>query len=109
MRGNHETCNRNPVGWFTSLLPRRYQGACQRFTEPYITSLHVLSFAVIDSAEAANESHTARDRGVRPSVRPAGGDTAVGSWLVTHRPAWRILEGKEGEFDVENASYAAGS
>jgi hypothetical protein len=27
--------------------------------------------------------------------------------LVTHRPVWGILDGKEREFEVENATYAA--
>ena len=28
---------------------------------------------------------------------------------MTHRPVWGILEGKDREFDVENATYAASS
>jgi len=108
MRGNHETCDRNPVGWFTFLDPRSYQAACQRFTEPYVTSLHGLAFAVIDSAEAADTSDTpeeaaeyARQFDLLAAITPPG------SWLVTHRPVWGILEGKEGEFEVDNATYAA--
>jgi hypothetical protein len=108
MRGNHETCDRNPVGWFTFFDPRRYQPACQRFTDPYVMTLHGLSFAVIDSAEAADETDTpeetaeyARQFHLLAEIAPSG------SWLVTHRPVWGILEGKEREFDVENATYAA--
>ena len=33
--------------------------------------------------------------------------TPPGSWLVTHRPVWGILAGKEGEFEVENAAFEA--
>ena len=108
MRGNHETCDRNPVGWFSFLDPRRYQPTCQRFTEPYVTTLHGVSFAVIDSAEAADTSDTpeetaeyARQFDLLAEMTPPG------SWLVTHRPVWGILEGKESEFEVENATYAA--
>ena len=108
MRGNHETCDRNPVGWFTFLDPRRYQAACQRFTDPYVTTLPGVVFAVIDSAEAADTSDTpeetaeyARQFGLLADMSPPG------SWLVTHRPVWGILEGKGTEFEVENATYAA--
>jgi hypothetical protein len=58
IRGNHESCNRNPVRWFTFLDPRRCQSTCQRFTEPYVATLRGISFAVIDSAEAAHTSKT---------------------------------------------------
>jgi Calcineurin-like phosphoesterase len=108
MRGNHETCDRNPVGWFTFLDPRQDQSRCQRFTEPYVTTLPGVSFAVIDSAEAADASDTpqeaaeyARQFDLLDEITPSG------SWLVTHRPVWGILADKEGEFQVENAAYEA--
>jgi hypothetical protein len=108
MRGNHETCDRNPVGWFTFLDPRHYQAPCQRFTEPYVTSLPGLSFAVIDSAEAADTSDTpeeaaeyARQFDLLAEITPPR------SWLVTHRPVWGIFEDKTGELESENATYAA--
>jgi len=110
MRGNHETCDRNPVGWFTFLDPRRYQASCLRFTEPYTMTLHGLSFAVIDSAEAADESDTPEETAEYTREFDLLAEIATpGSWLVTHRPVWGILEGKEREFDVENAAYAASS
>jgi hypothetical protein len=110
MRGNHETCDRNPEGWFTFLDPRRYQAACQRFTEPYTMTLLGLSFAVIDSAEAADESESAEETAEYTREFDLLGEIATpGSWLVTHRPVWGILEGNRREFDVENATYAASS
>ena len=110
MRGNHETCDRNPVGWFTFLDPRRYQAACQRFTEPYVIPLHGPSFAVIDSAEAADESDTPEETAEYTREFGLLAEMATPrSWLVTHRPVWGILEGKDREFDVENATYAANS
>jgi hypothetical protein len=108
MRGNHETCDRNPEGWFTFLDPRRYQTACQRFTDPYVIPLHGPSFAVIDSAEAADESDTPEETAEYTRQFGLLAQIATpGSWLVTHRPVWGILEGKDREFDVENATYAA--
>jgi hypothetical protein len=108
MRGNHETCDRNPVGWFTFLDPRRYQAACQQFTEPYVTTLPGVSFAVIDSAEAADESDTPQEKAEYTRQFDLLAEMAPsGSWLVTHRPVWGILAGKEGEFQVENAAFQA--
>jgi hypothetical protein len=110
MRGNHESCDRNPEGWFTFLDPRRYQAACQRFTDPYVIPLFGPSLAVIDSAEAADESDTPEETAEYARQFDLLGEMATpGSWLVTHRPVWGILEGKEREFDVENATYAASS
>jgi hypothetical protein len=110
MRGNHETCNRNPEGWFHFLDPRTYQATCQRFTEPYVILLLGPTFAVIDSAEAADESDTPQETAEYTREFEVLGHIArPGSWLVTHRPVWGILEGKQREFDVENATYAASS
>jgi hypothetical protein len=108
MRGNHETCDRNPVGWFMFLEPRQYQPTCERFTEPYVTNVHGLSFAVIDSAEAADTSETPEETAEYSRQFDLLAEmTPPGSWLVTHRPVWGILEGKASEFEVENATYAA--
>ena len=71
--------------------------------------LHGVSFAVIDSAEASDrtvrrpeeDAEYARQFDLLAEMAPPG------SWLVTHRPVWGILEGKEGEFQVENATYEA--
>lgn len=108
MRGNHETCGRNPEGWFAYLDPWPYQAECQRFTEPYVSTMNGVTFAVVDSAEASDEtvkpdeaSQYARQFDVLAEMAPPG------AWLVTHRPVWGILEGKEGEFQVENAVYEA--
>jgi hypothetical protein len=108
MRGNHETCERNPLGWFRFLDPRRYQPSCQRFTEPYVMALNGLSLAVIDSAEAADTSDTPEETAEYTRQFDVLAEMAPpGSWLVTHRPVWGILEGKASEFEVENATYAA--
>ena len=110
MRGNHETCDRNPEGWFHFLDPRTYQATCQRFTEPYVIPLLGPTLAVIDSAEAADESDTPQETAeYTREFEELGQIAPPGSWLVTHCPVWGILEGKQREFDVENATYAATS
>ncbi|MGZ5374733.1 MAG: metallophosphoesterase family protein [Aeromicrobium sp.] len=108
MRGNHETCDRNPDGWFTFLDPRRYQASCQRFTEPYVAALPGVSFAVIDSAEAADTSDTPEETAEYTHQFDLLAEMSPpGSWLVTHRPVWGILAGEKGEVEVDNATYAA--
>jgi hypothetical protein len=108
MRGNHETCARNPAGWFNYLDARDVQSSCQRYTEPYVAPLNGLTLAVIDSAEAGDQTTTPEENAqykrqfdLLAQLAPAG------SWLVTHRPVHGILEGQHGEFEVENASYQA--
>lgn len=106
MRGNHETCGRNPEGWFRFLDPRPYQAQCQHFTEPYVAPLNGLSLGVIDSAEAGDETTTAEENAQYKRQFDLLAELApAGAWLVTHRPVHGILEGPRGEFEVENAAY----
>jgi hypothetical protein len=108
MRGNHETCERNPEGWFAFLDPRPFMQACQRFTDPYVTTLNGITFAVIDSAEASDTTTSPREaQEYARQFDVLGGITPAGSWLVTHRPVWGILEGKDGDIEVENSTYEA--
>jgi hypothetical protein len=108
MRGNHETCERNPEGWFAYLDPRQFQATCQQFTEPYVAPVLGLSFAVIDSAEAADTIVTPAEQSAYAQQFDLLSEiTPPGSWLVTHRPIWGILSAKTGEFEVENAAFEA--
>ena len=108
MRGNHETCDRNPEGWFAFLDPLQFQSSCQRFTEPYVAPALGFSLAVIDSAEAADTTVTAAEETAYAQQFDLLSEIAPpGSWLITHRPVWGILSGKSGEFEVENAAFEA--
>jgi hypothetical protein len=106
MRGNHETCARNPIGWFAYLDSRPYQSTCQQFTEPYVATLNGLSFAVVDSAEAGDETSTPEETSeFKRQFEQLAQLAPAGSWLVTHRPVHGILEGTRGEFEVETATF----
>jgi hypothetical protein len=108
MRGNHETCERNAGGWFAYLDPRPFQSECQRFTEPYLVPLVGVTLAAVDSAEAADTKDTPEEVAEYASQFEALAAVAPpNSWLITHRPVWGLLEGQDGEFEVENASLAA--
>lgn len=110
MRGNHETCDRNPAGWFRFLDPRSYSETCERFTEPYIVPVNGLTLAVIDSAEAADtKASPDEDAEYARQFDVLGRQAPEGSWLVTHRPVRGILEFKDGDVEVQNAAFEASS
>lgn len=106
MRGNHETCDRNPEGWFRFFDPRPYQKGCQTFTIPYLVPLNGVTLAALDSAEASDTRATPeeskeyrREFGLIADTAPAG------SWLVTHRPVWGVFSVEHRDTEGENAAY----
>lgn len=106
MRGNHETCDRNPEGWFRFFDPRPYQKACQTYTDPYIVPLNGVTLAALDSAEASDTKATPEE--TKEYVREFGliSDTApAGSWLVTHRPVWGVFSEQHRDTEGEDAAY----
>jgi len=87
IRGNHETCERSPEGWFAYLDTRAYQSSCQQFTQPYVAPLNGVSLAVIDSAEAGDTKVTPDEQTqYAQQFAVLGAMAPTGSWLVTHRP-----------------------
>jgi len=106
MRGNHETCDRNPDGWFRFFDPRPYQAACQTYTDPYVVPLNGVTLATLDSAEASDTRATPAE--TQEYTRQFGiiADTAPeGSWLVTHRPIWSVFSVEHADTEGENAAY----
>lgn len=106
MRGNHETCARNPEGWFRYFDPRAYQSHCQTYTDPYIVPLNGVTLAALDSAEASDTKATpgetkeyAREFGLIADTAPEG------SWLVTHRPVWGVFSEEHRDTEGEDAAY----
>lgn len=108
MRGNHETCDRNPDGWFRLLDTGVYQAACQTFTPPYVSVVNGFVYAVMDSAEAADDNDTPEEaREYARQFEELARLAPKGAWLITHRPVWGILDRKAGEYEVENSTFAA--
>jgi hypothetical protein len=54
VRGNHEDCNREGLGWFRFLDPRPLPAGCDMFTEPYAVPLGDLQLLVFDDSAAPN-------------------------------------------------------
>jgi len=106
MRGNHETCGRNPMGWFRFLDPRPFSETCDRFTDPYVAPLNDLTVAVIDSAEAADtKASDEEDAEYARQFDQLAKEAPAGSWLVTHRPVWGILDLHGGDIEVRNSAF----
>jgi hypothetical protein len=108
MRGNHETCDRNAGGWFAYLDSRPFHIGCQAYTDPFVINLKNLTFAVLDSAEAADETvKPGEEEEYRHEFALLAALAPNGSWLVTHRPVWGIFTGTGAETEGLNATYQA--
>lgn len=90
VRGNHEECKRNGIGWFRYLDPHATT-ACTDQSSPYAADLGDLRLAVFDSAIAedtgVNASHGAVYRTQFAQVR-ALASGAHEAWFLTHRPPY---------------------
>ena len=87
LRGNHETCDREGMGWFRTLDPWPMPDACQIFTEPFRLPIPGMTMLVMDTAMIGDTKSTpeldaeyARQFDVLASL------TTQGAWLLTHRP-----------------------
>lgn len=92
LRGNHEACGRNSVGWFRYLDPGAVPAECRAFTQPWTTHIGETQLIVMDSA-AASDSKPADDaeKEFRQEfawiAKHLDGSPA---WLLTHRPFYSI-------------------
>lgn len=97
-RGNHEICSRAGEGWFQFLDPGAYPDTCQDYTEPYAIDIGDQRLVMLDSGIAADQISTPEEtemfRKEFARVGELAGDSA---WLVTHKPAWSIIENKDGK------------
>jgi hypothetical protein len=89
MRGCHETCDRNGVGWFRFIDPRPAPpSGCEDYTDPYAlpTTPQLL---VLDSANAVDEAPPPSVVDVyRAQLTALEGLANPGAWLATHKPVW---------------------
>lgn len=87
-RGNHESCDRSWRGWFYYLDPRKFSGACEAFSAPYVVKLGNFELAMFDSASTAEKDldpkNIARYSAELKSLR------VEHAWLVLHHPLWGL-------------------
>jgi hypothetical protein len=98
VRGNHEDCNREGLGWFRFLDPRPLPTACLPLTEPYAVPLGDLQLLVFDDSAAPNVNPppelVAAYAAQVARVRALAGDRA---WFLVHT-GLRVI----GHLGVEN-------
>jgi hypothetical protein len=56
VRGNHEDCNREGLGWFRFLDPHPLPTGCLTLTDPYAVPLGDLQLLVLDDSAAPNDN-----------------------------------------------------
>lgn len=99
VRGNHEDCSREGMGWFRYLDPTPMPQACEPYTEPYTLTIGNVHAVVLDVASAQDTKPTEDvTEAFKPIFERALALAADGpTWLLTHRPMWSIGAGGTGE------------
>ncbi len=99
IRGNHEDCSREGIGWFRYLDPMPMPETCEPYTEPYALTIGNVHAVVLDVASAQDTNPT---EDVTEAFKPIferaldlAGDGPT--WLLTHRPMWSIGTGNDGQ------------
>ncbi|MBA3416592.1 MAG: metallophosphoesterase [Chloroflexia bacterium] len=110
LRGNHESCSREGVGWFRYFDPRPMPAACERFTAPYAVDLAGLPRLVVMDTAEAGDSETTPELNAAYAEQLASLERLAtpGSWLLTHKPVAGgilYLDGKEQV--VTNETFSA--
>jgi predicted phosphodiesterase len=92
VRGNHEDCNREGMGWFRYLDPMPMPEQCQPYTEPYALTIGDVQAVVLDVASAQDTDPTAEVTKAFEPIFDRALALAEGkpTWLLTHRPMWSI-------------------
>ena len=110
LRGNHESCSREGLGWFRYFAPQPMPTACEEVTQPYAIDLAGLPRLVVMDTGAAQDTKTTADLNetYARQIDAVGNLVEPGSWLLTHKPiAGGILNLGGREQVVTNATIAA--
>ncbi len=99
IRGNHEDCSREGIGWFRYLDPMPMPETCEPYTEPYALTIGNVQAVVLDVASAQDtkptEDVTEAFKPIFERTLELAGDGPT--WLLTHRPMWSIGAGNDGQ------------
>ncbi|MFM9106532.1 MAG: metallophosphoesterase, partial [Chloroflexota bacterium] len=106
LRGNHENCDREGMGWFRHLDTGPMPESCQPFTEPYRLPLAGADVVVMDTAMVGDTQTTPElDAEYARQLGVVGELSGPGTWLLTHKPiAGGILRLDGGERYVSYAT-----
>lgn len=106
LRGNHENCDREGMGWFRYLDPGAMPSTCQPFTEPFKLPVDGINVIIMDTAAVGDVKTTPElnSEFARQFAKVAE-MTTPGSWLLTHKPvAGGILRLNKAEHYVSYAT-----
>ncbi len=99
VRGDHEGCPRNGVGWFR-YWDARGNRACTNYTDPFKVQIGERSLLVFDSS-AAEEKFPIEDQAqqqiYKAQLEQIEAFATGPSWFATHKPLWGIKPGETAE------------
>jgi hypothetical protein len=106
LRGNHEDCDRQGVGWFRYLDPRPMPAACPDFTEPWKLPVDGMNVVIMDTAAVGDVETTPElNAEFARQFDEVAKLTTPGTWLLTHKPiAGGILRLDKAEHYVSYAT-----
>jgi predicted phosphodiesterase len=99
VRGNHETCDRNGDGWFRFLDHSSPATYCNSISLPFAIDLGGLGFAILDSAESAQEDESPHLSTVQKDDFATTLDDFYSkvkralpseTWILTHEPFYAV-------------------
>ena len=106
VRGNHEDCKRNGLGWTRFLSAFPFAEGCNPQEQPYSFDLGDLTLVVLDVTRAedriADESMTPL---FREEFAALAGERPV--WIAMHKPVYAVARVKDGAVDGENMTLSA--
>jgi Calcineurin-like phosphoesterase len=98
VRGNHEDCKRAGMGWLRLLGPAPFDPAapCVAHLALYSVPMGALNLAVMDDANAPDESAPAELVPIYRSEIASLAGLPEPTWLLMHRPIWAAISGPLG-------------
>ena len=106
VRGNHEDCKRNGLGWTRFLSAFPFAEGCNPQEEPYFFDLGDLTLAVLDVTRAEDRIP---DEVLAPFFHEEFAALAGGKpvWIAMHKPVYAIARVKDGAVEGENKTLSA--
>ena len=106
VRGNHEDCKRNGLGWTRFLSAFPFAEGCNPQEEPYFFDLGDRTLAVLDVTRAEDRIS---DEVLAPFFHEEFAALAGGRpvWIAMHKPVYAVARMKDGALEGENKTLSA--
>ncbi len=94
VRGDHEGCTRNGLGWFRYWNARGNRSPCSEYTQPFTVPIGKRSLLVFDDSFAEEkdpiDTGSAQQKIYKDQLRELFRRNPGPSWFATHKPVWGI-------------------